>query len=256
MPLLRPGRRLSRPRKLRPPLPQKARPRLRKTRSLPSPYRKPLLCRPCPRGLDTARPSRRKLSRPSKRPSMTPKTRGRACKGPPLLLSLSPRRPGAPVSSRLRQPCPYLLPAVGPCPPTIPDVRATAVPPHPGRRIRLGLTDRMPQHAPDQPTPPQRTRIHRICRCIMPTGRSSQRSRPIPVPAPAEGRAFVRLRPAPRKTLPGREQGQCVSGWRSASGRLRARPGAGAAQTDGMKKAPIPDGTDAFFKQRARGLRC
>lgn len=229
MPLLQPGRRLSRPRKLRPPLPQKARPRLRKTRSLPSPYRKPLLCRPCPRGLNTARPSRRKLSRPSKRPSMTQKTRGRACKGPPLLLSLSPRRPGAPVSSRLRQPCPCLLPAVGPCPPTIPNVRATAVPPHPGRRIRLGLTDRMPQHAPDLPEPAHAAATH----ANPPDLPLHHADRPEQPEITAHSRACASRRP----------------GFRPPAARAQkdlARPGAGPVRIRmeiGFRKAPCPAGS-------------
>ena len=73
--------RLTRPRKLRPPLPRKAPPRLRKTRSLTNPRRKHPPCSPCPPGLNTARPSRRKPFRPASARPQT-KKQGESLPGP------------------------------------------------------------------------------------------------------------------------------------------------------------------------------
>lgn len=104
-PLLR-KRRLPRPKRLRPLLPRKARPRLRKTRSLPTPRRRRPPCRPCPRAPNTARPSRRKPFRPSKRPSIDKKQGESLPRPSPFAFPVS--LPGGNSTRQLRQRLPHL----------------------------------------------------------------------------------------------------------------------------------------------------
>ena len=91
-------------------LPRKARPRLRKTRSLPNPCRRRPPCRPCPRAPNTARPSRRKPFRSSKRPSIDQKQGESLPRPSPFAFPVS--LPSGNSTRQLRQRLPHLS-AVG-----------------------------------------------------------------------------------------------------------------------------------------------
>ena len=245
--LLRLKYRLLRPRKPQPQRPRKARPPLRKMRSLPRPCRKRLPYRPCPRGLNTARPSRRMPFRPNKRPHRQ-KNKGRARQGPPLFCFLASGGDIAVLPSFGRCSC---LSAAGQ------PARSSAW--TPGLRhifpVPAGWrSSSMRTGCPGMAGLPRASHgaapthaIKRISRTACRQNGNRQRPRPS---LPFRSRQAPRYchPPVVRRYGP---EGPVVPGARATAVCQRQAPDS-SARTGCMKKAPIPHGTDAFFRTAGR----